>query len=301
MLKTLQFWAFGLLLGALGSGLPRPVRAAPEVQEIGVNRVFDVLPDPAQSGTLNCLRTAAKELGTWRLFLGGLRISGASLGRVADRMAAGEPYLRAVREQLRLPIDGHDFLLFLDDVLLAGREGLRDGVVHIPSARARKAGILLHPDDVFEPINPRVYGGASSTLSIAAPKRKAGVVRAKDGEVLGPNWRLRYRNPSGTRAKLSALSKVRPKSTFRQRIESLLDQLRTQGSTAYVTSTVRRRERGYLMWGAYHISQGTDENDVNARVTTLEARNEAWGLDLPIRWRHPDGWEATQTARAGDA
>lgn len=81
---------------------------------------------------------------------------------------------------------------------------------------------------------------------------------------------------------------------FAARIESLLTQLREQGADAYLFSTVRRRERGYLIYGSFILSRARDEAAVNRRVKKLERLNREWRLDVPIRWRHPDGWRATR-------
>ena len=66
---------------------------------------------------------------------------------------------------------------------------------------------------------------------------------------------MRYRNPEGEEALLEALRGKRSSGDFADRIAGLISQLRAAGAEVYLNSTVRSRERGYLMWGAYVLSR----------------------------------------------
>lgn len=271
--------------------------AGDEITAIPVNRRWDVLQAPAKNASYEdfrpIIRQAGELLGDWKLNVAGLTLTGPQLVRIADT-APEEPFLRHLRESLRRPFDLVDLALFLDDVLLAGDQGLRGKLVWVPSGRARKAGITIHPDDVFRN-RPRLYG-TDSHLNIDKPKRPAELPPAKDGDLLGPNWTARFRNPSGPDAMLAALDKENASGTYGERIRSLRDQIRQQGGEFYIYSTTRNRARGYLMWGAFHLSRRTTEGQVRQALQLLEARNGEWGLNIPILWSHPDGWQATVSA-----
>lgn len=80
---------------------------------------------------------------------------------------------------------------------------------------------------------------------------------------------------------------------FAGRIRALLEQFQAQGADAWLFSTVRSRERGYLIYGAFILSRAGDEETLRQRIETLDRLNREWGLNIPIRWRHPEGWRAT--------
>jgi len=261
-----------------------------EREVIPINREWEQLPSPTDVGFTETLAVAAERLGKWKISVGGVQFDGASLGRIVRR-ARTEPYLRALRESLRMPIDANDFLLFLDDVLVAGAAGRRGERVWVPSGRARKAGILLHTDDVFFD-KPRLYAADSDILNVDRPTRPPARAKARDGDVLGPGWMRRFRNPGG----LSSLAKARPGSDLNKRMGALSRQMDRSGASVFLMSTVRDRRRGYLMWGAFILRRAADEAAVNTHVTHLDQCNEEWGLDIDIRWRHPRGWEATREA-----
>ena len=61
----------------------------------------------------------------------------------------------------------------------------------------------------------------------------------------------------------------------------------------FITSAVRSRHRGYLMWGAFTLSRQSSSTGVDRTLKKLETTNAEWGLHTPITWSHPDGWEAT--------
>lgn len=254
------------------------------------DRTLQVLPAaPPQDQ----LRVAAEKLGSWEIELAGVPVDGAVLARLAAP-PEGEDLVRWVREQTGRAIDLEDLIWFLDDVLRAeDRRGERF-IVH--SGRARNGGILLHPDDVFRN-RPRRYPGKGSTIDVDPPEKQEAIdTPAADHDPPGPNWTVRYQNPSEREAMLDAIDAERPENTFRPRLQALLEQLEAQGAEVYLASTTRSRERGYLMWGAFTLSRASSKKQLDERIAMLEDRNRSWGLDVPITWRHPDGWEATRDA-----
>lgn len=239
------------------------------------------------------LQAAGEKLGSWEIELAGVPVDGEVVTRLANP-PEGEDLTRWVREQTGRAVDLKDLVYFLDDVLRAeDRRGERF-IVH--SGRARNAGILLHPDDVFRD-RPRNYPGKRGSVAVDPPKRQEDIeTPAEDGSPPSPEWTVRYQNPSDRDEMLAAIDAERPESDFRVRLTSLLEQIEAEGGEVYLASTTRSRERGYLMWGAFTLSRAKDENQLNARIAMLEDRNKTWGLDVPIQWRHPDGWEATRDA-----
>jgi len=287
-----------LLLAALmlswPYALPATAGDSASTRSIATNRTFDALSPPVGSeGQRATLLQAGYELGGWRIHVAGVAIDGSTLVRLASQPSE-EPLLRVVREGLRRPVDLDDFLLFLDDILVAGALGLRGELVWVTPSRARNVGIFLHPDDIFEQ-KPRRYG-IRGALSIDRPKPQLEFPVAKDGEVLGPNWTMRYRNPQSEGELLAALAAENDTGDFAERIESLMSQLRAQGADVVLNSTVRSRERCYLMWGAFILSRKTEREELLSGVAKLESAHTRWKLDVPIRWQHPAGWEATRQA-----
>jgi hypothetical protein len=264
---------------------------------MATDRVLEVLPegDPARA-----LSVAARELGDWSIELAGVEVDGALLERAATA-APDEPLVRHVRELLGRPVDVGDFVLWLDDVLVAGRTGRRGEKLVVPSGRARAAGILLHPDDVFRD-RPRRYGADRAPLAVDEPQEPEEYAAALDGEPLGPRWTARYLDPSSREQCLEALRRKRPGSDLAERVDGLLAQLEEQGAQVWLTSTVRSRERGYLMWGAYLLSRA-QPNELAPAIARLRSLNSEWKLDVPISWAHPDGARATRDAarRMADA
>jgi hypothetical protein len=257
-----------------------------------IDRRFDVLPTPKASDLRPVLAAAAEELGDWSITLAGVALDGPRLSRA---LARSDPHLtRALRETLRLPVDPSDLAHFLDDVLREGRAGLRGKEVFVPSGRARAAGILVHPQDVFGE-RPRLYG-ATDTLAIDRPRPPRAYAPAVDGEPLGPRWTMRFENPWGEAALLRELEQARPGAGYAERVRSLLTQLRAAGADVALTSTVRKRERGYLMWGAFMLSRAPGEREGTAVIRRLERANRDWGLGIDIRWRTTGGWRATHEA-----
>ena len=273
---------------------PEPSAEPQPPAPMAVNREWDVLkPINATRDVRAVLRDAATELGDWQIDLTGIKIDGAYLKALADSDPE-EPITRHIRETTKRAIDVGDFLYFLDDVLKAGADGRRGEAFFVHAGRARSAGILIHPDDVFKG-KPREYPKKKS-LSVDEPRPQAEYPPAEDGDPLGPNWTTRFKNPSDAPEMYLALAEARPQATYPSRIASLLAQLERQGAEVYLTSTVRNRHRGYLMWDGFYVSTATSEAELDQRVSLLEKRNGEWGLNAPITWTHPDGWEATVEA-----
>ena len=267
------------------------IAASAAPRSMPTDRTWERLTPPGREGPRRTLRDAARALGDWRIRLAGVGLDGRTVARLAAT-PADEPLVRALRESLGRPIDLDDFLHFLDDLAAAGHNGLHGQPVFVPSGRARGAGILLHPADVFGG-TPKRYGGRP--LAIFRPERPADLEPAGDGTPLGPRWTARFRNPSEEDDMLAALEHAR-RPDFAQRLSLLLAQLRAQGAEAYLFSTVRSRERGYLIYGAFVLSRAESATAVTKRVRELERLNREWELHVPIRWRHPGGWQATVRA-----
>jgi len=295
----LAVWVSSGCLSSRSVAAEPQVGSAPlaPIKPIAANRRLDVL---SSENPARALAMAAREMGDWTIEFTGVALDGELL-RTLSSPPGDEPLLRHVRETLGRPVDLDDFVFFLDDVIAAGRGGRAGEPFVIPSGRARSAGILVHPDDVFKN-QPRRYAATQDRLNVDEPKEPEDYRPALDGEPLGPRWTARYRNPSTREERLAALERRRPSTELAARIRSLLAQLEGQGADVWLTSTVRRRERGYLMWGAYLLSQ-TDVGGQAAAVAKLDRLNVEWGLRVPITWQHPGGAQSTKTAarRMADA
>lgn len=264
--------------------------AAGQPTTIKTNRRLEVL-KPRQ-GLRQFYEQAGGLLGDWTIVVSGMEIDGPRLVELSKK-SPDEPFVRVVREDFRFPVDVQDFVYFLDDVLLAGKRGLRGKQVWVLPGRGRAAGLLVHPDDVFRKNRPRVYGQPERKLAIDKPTPQPELPPAQDGDPLGPNWVTRFKNPVGDRAKLEALEKINPSRTLAARTASLLGQLREQGCETGLYTTVRNRRRGYLMYGAYTLSKLKTQPGVRRAVRKLDRLNRAWDLNVKIRWYHPKGWRAT--------
>jgi murein DD-endopeptidase MepM/ murein hydrolase activator NlpD len=281
---------FDLPLAEPGAAEP-PAPAA-----IAMDRDWDVLdPERGDGSERALLEQAGRALGAWRLVLARSAFDGDDLRAVAAAPAE-EPLLRALRERLGIPVVLADLLYFIDDVLQAGRWGLRGERVWVTSSRARRAGILVRPDEVFDGVEPRRYGARGGRLHIYRPSGGAGIRPAADGAPPCANWIGRYPNPRGRPAKLAALRRRNP--VFADRIRSLIGQLEAQGADVVLFSTVRDPRRGYLMWGAFELARARSRRAVRRWVAELDRLNRQWAMHVPIRWQHPDGWRAT--VRAAD-
>ena len=290
-----QSFYFGVVVLALVHGLGwASVSAAEPARSLEPDRRFDVIPlPPWPGGPGEALAFAGEALGEWEIHLAGVTVSGPRLVALAAQTGP-EPMEVKVREDLGRPVDLEDFIFFLDDVLRLGASGRRGEVVWVTPGRARSSGILLHPDDVFGG-PPRVYG-SRGPLSIDAPRPQLNLSPASDGDPPGPRWAARYRNPSQEAEQLAALEAYPGGESFAGRVRSLIAQLREQGAEVYLNSTVRSRERGYLMWGAFLLGRASGEADLRARVRQLEEARSEWGLSVPIRWLAWGDWERTRDA-----
>lgn len=268
-----------------------PGQAATEPRSLEGNRQWDALPAPGDAQGRETLASAAQVLEGWRLHFAGVTLDGERL-QVLARTPEEEPLVRAVREALGRPVDLQDMLLWLDDLAHDGARVAPHREIWLPSGRARRHGVLIHPDDVFGG-EPRRYGG--TTVPLSEPEEPEDLVPAEDGDPLGPRWSARFANPGTEEARLEALEAAGARD-FAARLRELFDQLRAQGAEVYLTATVRHRERGYLMYGAFRLSRAAGAREVKRRVAELERLNRSWGLEIPIRWRHPDGWRATVAA-----
>jgi len=262
---------------------------------IRADRELDVLVGPLEEDSWRDLvRQAGYALGAWKLTLARVEFDGGDLVRWSRR-APDDPFVRVLRESLGRPVDPEDFIFFLDDVLVAGRRGLRGVPLRVGAGSARDAGILLHPDDVFGAGSSRAYGAGGGCTHLLGSARRGRPAPAPDGSPPAAGWVMRYRNPSGRAAKLAALDERNP-GTFGARVRSLVRQLEAQGAEVTVWSTVRDRRRGYLMWGAWLLSRKRSQAAVVRGVRLLDRVNREWGLRVPIRWLHPGGWRATVRA-----
>lgn len=258
---------------------------------IAADREWEVLAAPTGDRRAS-FRAAGEALGDWTISLAGVDIDGPRLVTLAVT-APDEPFVRVVREGMRRAVDLDDLLRFLDDVLVAGAAGRRGERFFVPSGRARSAGILLHPDDVWSG-KPRPYPDRPEVAVDEPPPQESFPVAA-DGEVLGPNWTMRYRAPSEPAEMYRTLAERRPGSTFSTRVAGLVAQLERQGAEVWLTSFLRYRERGYLLWGSFLLRRCEDQACVAQRIAELDAANTAWA-HVPIVWAHPDGWAATREA-----
>jgi len=292
-----------LLAGMLLAPQSAEARKRRPWKYIPTNRVFDVLeePEPALDPEASpdhrqreLMRQAGNKMKRWAVYIDAVKLDRKTLVKLSRRKPT-EPFTRVVRESLRRPVDVEDLIYFLDDVLNSGKFGLRRQTPWVTASRARKAGIFLHPDDVFFG-KPHVYGEEEQRLNIDRPKPHQQIEEAEDGDMLGPGWWARYKNPRGRTAKLARLAEEQQTDTFTARLTSLIEQLEAQGTGVLLESTVRDQRRGYLMWGAFLLSRQKSEKALYRQVERLEEKNHEWQLDVPIVWRHPDGWRATVEA-----
>jgi len=264
------------------------VQAGTGPEPIATNRSWDILPAPAERGPRGALEAATQRLSGATIELAGVPIDRHVL---ADLAAAppDEPLVRAAREILRRPVVVSSLLHLLDDLAAARARGHDASTVWIHAGRARRAGLLLGPDNVFGDAPPRYRVGR---LALTKPPEPADLEPAPDGAPLGPRWSARYENPADQAARLEALRR-HGATDFAARLDDLLSQLRAQGAEAVLASTVRHPERGYLMYGAFILSRAASRAEVEQRVAKLERLNREWGLDIAIEWRHPQGWRTT--------
>ena len=118
---------------------------------IAVNRTLEVLPKgtPSEELQREQLRVAGELLGEWEIKLAGVLVTGETLTLLAD-LSLDAPIEVILREQLKRPTDCADFILLLDDVLVAGAAGRRGEPFDIGAGRMRRMGALIHPDEIFK-------------------------------------------------------------------------------------------------------------------------------------------------------
>ena len=279
LIRVFGSWLIGL--GVLFSAWSDPL-GQDSVSPVA-DRVFDVLsPPPWPQGLRTPLEEAAVALGDRQMQLARTRVD-ARLLKTMSQADGDEPMVRVMREAMGGPVDPEDFIFFLDDVLRESRFDSGEEAVFVSPGRARKAGIFLHPDDVFRG-KPRRYGehGFPDT---SRPRAQSEFPPARDGDPPGPSWTMRFKNPPTESERISALAAAPFSADFSSRVLSLMRQLRAQGAWVELNSTVRSRQRGYLMWGAFVLGQADSEEALWAAVDRVERANVEWGLGVPIRWR----------------
>lgn len=259
------------------------------VEVLNLNTEWDVLPEPKESDYRATLAAAAKHFAPGQT----VEIASATLdGEILEALAKtprDEHLLAVARDKLRVAVDLLDLCYFLDDVIAA--EAQARGEVVLTPSRARGIGVLIHPAEVFKG-RARPYG-MFPVVPITAPI-EAEWEPPPDGAQLGPSWHARFPNPEEEGAMFAALKDKRPASDFPDRVASLVRQLRAQGAQVAVESTLRQRERGYLMYGAFWLSKAKNSRQVRARARSLEKLKKHWKLDVDIRWMHNKGWRETK-------
>ena len=262
-------------------------RVNTRLSRIDANRAFDFLvPNFAldeKERRIDLYEQAGHALKNWEIDFAGETIFGKHFLDVAERVKKGIGLTRAAREVFRRPVVSDDLLFFVDDLLRVGRGINRDRQVYLTPSRIRNAGITLHPKEVFRNEDRR-YPWRFAYTRIDEPKEPKGLVAAKDGERSGPNWYLRYANPSTQSKRLLSLKKKN--ASFAKRISSLTSQLKKQGADVFIDSTIRARERGYLMWGAFLLSRCENQKDVDKTLALLAKKKRAWKLKVNIEWKH---------------
>ena len=267
----------------------------PPHRTIQTDRKMDVLKwQKGPQRQRRMIQQAGELLSGWTFFLADAQIDGPLLVSTAQKSPT-EPFVRVVREELRRPIDVDDFIFFLDDVLRAGKDGLRGFRFRVSAQRARTAGILVHPEEIFQK-RTRLYGKSRLRIYVDRLQLPVSLEEGPHNNLVGSFWSDYYQEPGEEIAKLKLLTEANPSSTFAQRVESLIKQLRDQGSLVRLESAVRSPKRGYLMWGAWTLSRQRGPKAVWREIRRLRRANRHWDLNLPIEWSHPKGWRATVRA-----
>ena len=259
----------------------------PDGDLLSMNQTWDTL--TATTSHRAKLREAGRKLGWGRINLAGIWIDGVALRAVAN-IAQDQPLTRVLREAFERPIDVEDFLLFTDDVIRMKRDLVKHPA-HLPAGRARAVGVLLHPHDIFRKGVPRRYAKTATVVSLAPLTEQITLTPADDGEVVGPRWAARYQQPLTEQGRMRALERANP--NLAARVRSLIGQLKSQGAAVFVESTVRPRERGYLLYGSFVLSRSKNKKQLLDHIAQLRTFNKDWGLQVPIKWLHPAGWRAT--------
>jgi len=270
-----------------GAGAPEPMI---------VNATWDNVPEPVQGDSRSILRVLGQQLGEGAVEISGVRISAKMLLELSQTPIEAS-LVQALRQKVRRPIKVDGLLYFVDDVLRLSEQRRKRDIV-LTSSRARRLGILVHPEEVFEE-KIRMYPHEELEVHIDRPGLPRSYKPAKDGQMLGPEWTARFPNPRGENAKFEKLGQALPGNDFHLRVTALLKQFREQGAEVFVDSTVRAQERGYLIWGSYLLSQAESEDDYKKTLDDLQTARTEWKLGVSIQWVHPLGWEAgVEAARA---
>ena len=268
-----------LVLGVLSAAMAQaPIRA---------NGTLDVLPQTTDVRVQ--LQHAAWHLADGPVVeLAGVRVDAQRLAEWAST-PPGTDVQDLARSDLARAIDLGDVILMLDDVIAQARST----PVVLPAGRARSAGLLIHPTDVFRAASRNYVG---RTVQTDRPTAQRWVPPALDGDPLGVRWTTRFANPGTAAGQLDAIRDERPNSDLPERIALLTAQLEAQGAVVWVTSTARDPRRGYLLWGSFILSKADSPSSVARVVARLEKARTDWGLTVPIEWNHPDGWRGTVRA-----
>lgn len=227
-----------------------------------------------------------------RILLAEAELDGEFLRGLAASVEADHP-VRALRESVGRAVDPDDLLLLLDDVCRQRTVPGLPKLLVLPPGRARAAGVLMHPKEIFGDADVR-YGEGKGALPVDMPLDYRTLERPADDAPIGPRWASRYLEPESDEGKLAALARANP--SFAERIEHLIRQLRAQGAFVQVESAVRSRERGLLLYASFTLSRADSEQELERRIRHVSELNRAWHLDVPIRWRLPGPWTATVEA-----
>lgn len=261
----------------------------PDPVLMSVNAQWENVPEAAQGDYRAILRVLGQQMQGAVISISGVRITAARLSKWS-RIPTEESLEQQVRQSMRRPLKLEGFHYFVDDVLNLPPERLAKAVV-LTSFRGRKLAVLMHPEEVFEN-KIRRYPNDETGVNIDKPATPRFYSPAKNGQLLGPQWTARFPNPRGERAKFSRLREMVPGYDFHKRISSLVKQFRAQGAEAYVDSTVRSKERGYLIWGSYVLSQVETKEGYQIALAELNAARIEWKLHVPVVWQHSAGWRA---------
>lgn len=240
------------------------------------------------------LAQAAEALGEVTIDISGVRVT-KELLLAAANSNPDVSLTKDLRERTRRPVDVADFISFLDDALAQAYGMQTVSTLVLTPGRARRVGVFVHPDEVFKKNRPREYPAGKAFIPITEPQEPEGLIPAKDGERLGPNWYLRFENPETEAERMRDLIRKNPK--FGRAVKSLVSQLRRQGAEVSVESTVRAKERGYLMWGAFWLSRADDDEQLKERIALLKKYRRKWKLDVDINWDAGDFESTVRAAR----
>lgn len=108
----------GLIFWLVVTNLSVVTRAEPHTF-IAINRDLEIIkPRRGRQALRRQFEQAGKLLGNWKIVIAGIEIDGPRLVRISQS-SPKEPFVRLVREDLRIPVDVADFVYFIDDVLAA--------------------------------------------------------------------------------------------------------------------------------------------------------------------------------------